>query len=66
MKQPTVSEARELLTTEQAAKMLNVREVTVRSWLGQRKLAAYKLGRSWRISKLEIERYLAESLIPRR
>lgn len=60
-----VSENRELLTVAEAAKVLAVKEITVRAWLGQRKLSAYKLNRSWRISRQEVERHLAESLIPR-
>lgn len=66
MKQPRVSEARELLTVAEAAKRLAVKEITVRAWLGQRRLSAHKINRSWRIPQSEIERLLDDTLIPRK
>jgi excisionase family DNA binding protein len=66
MAKAKISEREQLLTVGETAELLNVRETTVRAWLGRRRLAAYKLNRSWRIPPSEVERYLEESLIPRK
>jgi excisionase family DNA binding protein len=59
-----VSEYGKLLTVKQAAEVLAVKEVTVRSWLAHRRLTAHKINRSWRIPQSEIERLLDQTLIP--
>ena len=54
-----------LLTVAEAARALNLKEVTIRYWVGQRRLSAYRLNRSIRIPLTEIERVLEEALVPR-
>lgn len=62
--QVAVKKFEELLTVAEAATMLKVKEVTIRSWLNQRRIDAYKIHRSWRIPLREVERLLAESFVP--
>jgi excisionase family DNA binding protein len=50
---------KELLTPEEAAKVLRVDPATVRVWLRQGKLKGSKLaGGHWRISEAELERFI--------
>ncbi len=53
-------------TVRQAAKELNLSEFTVRSWVGQRRIAHLRLGRSVRIPAEEIQRLLEDGLRPAR
>ena len=46
----------DILTVSQAAKYLQVCDKTVRRMIANNKLPAYKLGKSWRIKKNDIER----------
>ncbi len=53
-----------LLTLEQAAQRLGMKVVTLRMWASRRKIARCKIGRAVRIPQVEIDRIVAESLIP--
>lgn len=48
----------ELLTTYQTAKMLNVSEQTIRTFVKDGRLGAYKVGRAYRFSEEQIKRFL--------
>lgn len=51
----------ELLTVVQAAEYLQVCEKTVRRLISSKTLMASKVGRSWRIKKIDIDIYLAKN-----
>ncbi len=51
-----------ILTITQTAEYLKVCEKTVRRLISRKELAASKVGKSWRIQKDDIEKYLAETL----
>ena len=47
----------ETLTIDQTAEHFNVSRLTVTRWLKSGKLKGEKIGRDWRITKDEVERY---------
>lgn len=47
-----------LLSVRETAEFLNVSEKTVRRWIAAGHLRAHCLGRQWRITAEEIERFL--------
>jgi excisionase family DNA binding protein len=47
------------LSIKEVAAFFRVSEKTVRRWIAAGQLVAHKLGRQWRISPDEIERFLA-------
>ncbi|MCR9070291.1 MAG: helix-turn-helix domain-containing protein [Alphaproteobacteria bacterium] len=49
---------RPLLTVHDAAKMLQVQEATVRSWIRDKRIRAIKLGKEWRIAQEDLEAFL--------
>jgi excisionase family DNA binding protein len=51
--------AARLLSIKEAAEFFSVSEKTVRRWIATGQLAAHRLGRQWRITPDEIERFLA-------
>ncbi len=53
-----------LLSIEEAAQRLGLRPVTLRLWAAGRKLARVKLVRRVLIPENEVERLIAENLIP--
>ncbi len=48
------------LTTQEIAKLLKVREQTVRSWIHRQKLRAVKLGREFRVAVKDLEAFVDE------
>lgn len=50
-----------LMTIAQAAEYLKVCDKTVRRLISRQELAASKVGRSWRIQKIDIDKYLNET-----
>ena len=51
----------EYYTTEQIAKMLGIKNViTVRRWIVKRLIGAIKIGKEYRITKSDLERFLQE------
>lgn len=50
-----------LMTIAQAAEYLKVCDKTVRRLIKRQELTASKVGRSWRIQKADIDKYLNET-----
>ncbi len=50
----------DFLTVEEAASRLKVKPYTVRKWITQKKLRAYKVGRDYRIRLTDFEKFLEE------
>lgn len=50
-----------LMTIAQAAEYLKVCDKTVRRLITRQELAASKVGKSWRIQKADIDKYLSET-----
>ena len=50
-----------MLTVAQAAEYLKVCDKTVRRLIAKQELAASKVGNSWRIQKVDIDKYLKET-----
>jgi excisionase family DNA binding protein len=54
----------EYYTTEQVAKMLGIKNViTVRRWILKRWITAIKIGKEYRITKSDLDKFLAERKI---
>jgi len=51
----------EWMTTEEIANILRVKESTVREWIRQKRLKAAKIGRDYRISREDYQKFIAES-----
>jgi excisionase family DNA binding protein len=54
------------LTVPEVAEALGLRPSTVRAWILSRRLAYFKIGRSVRIAQEEVDRILAQALVPAR
>ena len=50
----------EFLTTKEIAKQLKVHVLTVRRWIGAKKLSATSLGKEYRVKKSDLEKFLEE------
>lgn len=50
-----------MLTVAQAAEYLKVCDKTVRRLIAKQELVASKVGNSWRIQKVDIDKYLKET-----
>jgi len=48
------------LTVEDIAKELNVSIETVRNWIRKNRLIAYRVGRDYRIKRIDYEKFLEE------
>ena len=48
----------ELLTTEQAAAILQLRPKTIKDWLRAGKLTGCKMGRLWRVREADLEAFI--------
>jgi excisionase family DNA binding protein len=46
------------LTTSDVARILKIKESTVRKWVREDKIDAVKLGRVWRISEISLKKFL--------
>jgi len=53
--------ADEVLTTEEVAQYLKMKEQTVRDLLRHRKLPGRKVGKSWRVLRSELDAWLRQS-----
>lgn len=51
----------EIMTIKQAANYLQVCEKTVRRLISKKELSASKIGKSWRIKKIDIDEYLLQT-----
>ena len=49
------------MTPEEVADLLKVSIYTVRRWINQQAIPAYKVGRGWRIEANEFERWLQDN-----
>ncbi len=50
-----------LLTVHETAQTLKVKESTVRTWIRDRKLRAIKFGREWRVTVVDLEKFLNDN-----
>ena len=48
------------MTVEDIARDLNITEDTVRSWIREKKLPAYRLGKEYRVKIVDYERFLQQ------
>jgi excisionase family DNA binding protein len=53
------------LTPQEVSDLLRVSIYTVRRWIKEGKLPAYKVGRVWRISKTDLDKWLNQQRTPR-
>lgn len=53
-----------LINMREAAALLGLHQVTLRTWIRQGKLASHKLGRAVRVDQSDIDRILEESYRP--
>lgn len=51
----------DFMTPSEVADMLKVSIYTVRRWINQQEIPAYKIGRGWRIDTSELEYWLREN-----
>lgn len=51
----------ELMTIQQVANYLQVCDKTVRRLISKKELSASKIGKSWRIKKIDIDEYLLQT-----
>lgn len=54
------SEQQSFLTPQEVSELLRVSVYTVRRWIKDGHLPAYKVGRGWRISETEIDEWLRD------
>jgi excisionase family DNA binding protein len=54
----------ELLSVDEAARLLHLRPPTVRDWLLRRKISYVKLGRRVFLRRADIEALIASSVVP--
>lgn len=50
-------------STQEIARMLGIKTITVRRWIAEGKLKAYDLGKSYRVSENDIERFMRDKKI---
>lgn len=48
----------EMLTVDEIAEYLRVSRATICRWCGTGRLPAFKIGKSWRVQKRDLERYI--------
>ncbi len=58
MQSESKTEAVTLMTPEEVAERLKVSIFTVRRWIHQGELPAYRIGRSWRIGPTDLDQWL--------
>jgi excisionase family DNA binding protein len=57
------AEQQPFLTPQEVSDLLRVSVYTVRRWIKEGELPAYKVGRGWRISEADLERWLSSQRI---
>jgi excisionase family DNA binding protein len=60
----TLKNAVVLLTVMETAEALNLKQKTIRTWIGLRRIACVRLGRAVRVPASEIARLLKEGSVP--
>ena len=53
----------EFLTPQEVSDLLRVSVYTVRRWIKEGNLPAYKIGRGWRIGRADLDRWLDQQRI---
>ena len=54
----------EYLSTEQVAQILGIKNpITIRRWIEKRKITAIKIGKEYRITKSDLEKFLEDRKI---
>lgn len=56
----TTSEPQSFLTPQEVSRLLRVSVYTVRRWIKEGDLPAYKVGRGWRISEVDLSFWLRQ------
>jgi len=56
----------QLLTVQEAAKLLACSEAAIRKWIYQRRLPALKVGRLVRVSVVDLEKFAANTALDKR
>jgi excisionase family DNA binding protein len=56
----------QLLTVQEAAKLLACSEAAIRKWIYQRRLPALKVGRLVRVSVVDLEKFVANTALDKR
>lgn len=56
----TMTDTDKLLNVKEVADYLGVTKITLYTWIKEEKLKAFKFGRSWRISKADLEEFINE------
>jgi excisionase family DNA binding protein len=49
-------------TVEDVAKRLRVTAKTVRTWISQRRLTAFRVGREWRLREVDVQAFIDQHL----
>jgi excisionase family DNA binding protein len=62
----SLAEERSFLTPKEVSDFLRVSTQTVLRWIKEGKLPAYKVGRVWRISKVDLDKWLNQQRTPRK
>ena len=52
------------LTPQEVSDLLRISIHTVRRWIKEGKLPAYKVGRAWRIRKVDLDEWLSQQRTP--
>jgi len=61
----TKPDSKNLLSTAQIAEWLNLKPVTIRKWIAERKLASVKVGdRAIRVPASEVEKLIERGFVP--
>lgn len=47
-----------MLTLHDVAELLKMKESTIRSWINNGQLRAYKFGREWRVAQVDLESFV--------
>ena len=56
----------QLLTVQQAAKLLACSEAAIRKWIYQQRLPAVKIGRLVRVSMVDLDRFVDNTALDKR
>jgi excisionase family DNA binding protein len=51
-------EQKEFYTVEEVAKLLELKEQTIRDYINRGQLSAYKFGKTWRIRRIDLDKFL--------
>jgi len=62
----SLAEEQSFLTPKEVSDFLRVSTQTVLRWIKEGKLPAYKVGRVWRISKVDLDKWLNQQRTPRK